>query len=462
MNFFIQLDQQNSNIVRYFAIGEHDSENKFTGIVYGYEGGGVYSDAFIYKSKNLPSYFEDEPIEWDELEEVFNKISKYKFDELDSKAREFMDFDTNALQWIVLEKSKHLFENMVYSTMEINPPSYGLTSWEDTPKEEWEFNDFKNEITKHLKDSLVEYCEDHIKHFNAFPVDFVVFEDSFFEIKVLFEDYEALIGKETFDRLALGMYKFYWIDPAFYNNEEHSSDFCEVTEWPVEQLQLKCYSKLSHEDYEHCQDEGNFGLEIGLFSMDGVCEESIENTWFRTEYERDEYIKQKNVSYDAEKISEYIKNEDVFKNLQNYSKDTIFYIQTRHSEAEVTRDELLVRYKDCFAAYNDKKVIVCPINQTNGSLELDELDSYFIKEEDVCVNDLQKTIDYIKVQEFVCAEFDFCGDNEYGIEAFYATISSFKVDNDYSIVATIRDLEDNHFDVSWEKIKDSDFKLFDL
>ena len=111
---------------------------------------------------------------------------------------------------------------------------------------------------------------------------------------------------------------------------------------------------------------------------------------------------------------------------------------------------------------NDKKVIVCPINQTNGSLQLDELDSYFIKEEDVCVNDLQKTIDYIKVQEFVCAEFDFCGDNEYGIEAFYATISSFKVDNDYSIVATIRDLEDNHFDVSWEKIKDSDFKLFDL
>ena len=64
MNFFIQLDQQNSNTVRYFAIGEHDSENKFTGIVYGYEGGGVHSDAFIYKGKFLPSYFEDEPIEW--------------------------------------------------------------------------------------------------------------------------------------------------------------------------------------------------------------------------------------------------------------------------------------------------------------------------------------------------------------------------------------------------------------
>ena len=216
MNFFIQLDQQNSNIVRYFAIGEHDSENKFTGIVYGYEGGGVHSDAFIYKGKFLPSYFEDEPIEWDELEEVFNKISKYKFDELDSKAREFMDFDTNALQWIVLEESKHLFENLVYSTMEINPPSYGLTSWEDTPKEEWEFND------------------------------------------------------------------------------------------------------------------------------------------------------------------------------------------------------------------------------------------------------LQKTIDYIKVQEFVCAEFDFNGDSEYGIEAFYATILSFKLDSDYSIIVTISDLEDNKFDVSWEKIKDSDFKLFDL
>ena len=128
----------------------------------------------------------------------------------------------------------------------------------------------------------------------------------------------------------------------------------------------------------------------------------------------------------------------------------------------MTRDELLVRYKDCFAAYNDKKVIICPINQTNGSLELDELDSYFIKEEDVCVNDLQKTIDYIKVQEFVCAEFDFNGDSEYGIEAFYATILSFKLDSDYSIIVTISDLEDNKFDVSWDKIKNSEFKMFEL
>ena len=460
MNFFIQLDQQNSNTVRYFAIGEHDSENKFTGIVYGYEGGGVHSDAFIYKGKFLPSYFEDEPIEWDELEEVFNKISKYKFDELDSKAREFMDFDTNALQWIVLEESKHLFENLVYSTMEINPPSYGLTSWEDTPKEEWEFNDFKNEITKHLRDSLVEYCEDHIKHFNAFPVDFVVFEDSFFEIKVLFEDYEALIGKETFDRLALGMYKFYWIDPAFYNNEEHSSDFCEIVEWPINSFETNCYERIFAKDFfENNNDGRECGVQYGTYSYSKDIYSLDEVLWFRTPEEVE-----KNIA-EVEKEGIYVDIDYVKfqkSNILKYSTDAIFYIQTRHSEAEVTRDELLVRYKDCFAAYNDKKVIICPINQTNGSLELDELDSYFIKEEDVCVNDLQKTIDYIKVQEFVCADFDFCGDNEYGIEAFYATISSFKVDNDYSIVATIRDLEDNHFDVSWEKIKDSDFKLFDL
>ena len=460
MNFFIQLDQQNSNIVRYFAIGEHDSENKFTGIVYGYEGGGVHSDAFIYKGKFLPSYFEDEPIEWDELEEVFNKISKYKFDELDSKAREFMDFDTNALQWIVLEKSKHLFENMVYSTMEINPPSYGLTSWEDTPKEEWEFNDFKNEITKHLKDTLVEYCEDHIKHFNAFPVDFVVFEDSFFEIKVLFEDYEALIGKETFDRLALGMYKFYWIDPAFYNNEEHSSDFCEIVEWPINSFETNCYERIFAKDFfENNNDGREYGVQYGTYSYSKDIYSLDEVLWFRTPEEVEKNIaevEKEGIYVDID----YVKFQE--SNILKYPTDAIFYIQTRHSEAEVTRDELLVRYKDCFAAYNDKKVIICPINQTNGSLELDELDSYFIKEEDVCVNDLQKTIDYIKVQEFVCAEFDFNGDSEYGIEAFYATILSFKLDSDYSIIVTISDLEDNKFDVSWEKIKDSDFKLFDL
>ena len=460
MNFFIQLDQQNSNIVRYFAIGEHDSENKFTGIVYGYEGGGVHSDAFIYKGKFLPSYFEDEPIEWDELEEVFNKISKYKFDELDSKAREFMDFDTNALQWIVLEESKHLFENLVYSTMEINPPSYGLTSWEDTPKEEWEFNDFKNEITKHLKDSLVEYCEDHIKHFNAFPVDFVVFEDSFFEIKVLFEDYEALIGKETFDRLALGMYKFYWIDPAFYNNEEHSSDFCEIVEWPINSFETNCYERIFAKDFfENNNDGREYGVQYGTYSYSKDIYSLDEVLWFRTPEEVEKNIaevEKEGIYVDID----YVKFQE--SNILKYPTDAIFYIQTRHSEAEVTRDELLVRYKDCFAAYNDKKVIVCPINQTNGSLELDELDSYFIKEEDVCVNDLQKTIDYIKVQEFVCAEFDFCGDNEYGIEAFYATILSFKLDSDYSIIVTISDLEDNKFDVSWDKIKDSEFKIFEL
>ena len=64
MKFFIKLEKQNSNMVRYFAVGEHDSQNKFTGIVYGYEGGGEFSDAFIYKNKFLPSYFEDKPIEW--------------------------------------------------------------------------------------------------------------------------------------------------------------------------------------------------------------------------------------------------------------------------------------------------------------------------------------------------------------------------------------------------------------
>ncbi len=31
-----------------------------------------------------------------------------------------------------------------------------------------------------------------------------------------------------------------------------------------------------------------------------------------------------------------------------------------------------------------------------------------------------------------------------------------------SIIVTISDLEDNKFDVSWDKIKDSEFKMFEL
>ena len=36
----------------------------------------------------------------------------------------------------------------VYSTMKNNPPSYGLTTWEDTPNEEWDLDELKNEIKK--------------------------------------------------------------------------------------------------------------------------------------------------------------------------------------------------------------------------------------------------------------------------------------------------------------------------
>ncbi len=42
------------------------------------------------------------------------------------------------------------------------------------------------------------------------------------------------------------------------------------------------------------------------------------------------------------------------------------------------------------------------------------------------------------------------------------TTLSFKLDSDYSIIVTISDLEDNKFDVSWDKIKDSEFKMFEL
>lgn len=457
MKFFIKLEKQNSNMVRYFAVGEHDSQNKFTGIVYGYEGGGEFSDAFIYKNKFLPSYFEDEPIEWDEQLEVFDKISKYTFDELDSKIRDYAEFNTNSLQWLIYDETKELFDSgVVYSTMEKNPPSYGLTSWEDTPKEEWEFNDFKNEITKHLKDSLAEYCEDHIKHFNAFPVDFVLFEDSTFETKVLFEEYEEILGKDLFDKMALSIYEHYWIDPAFYNNEEHSSDFCEIVEYPIESFETSCYERVFAEDF--FEDDNNgliYGVRYGTYSYESDLYSTDECFWFKTKEEVEKDI------IDTSKEGIYIDIENIrtqFSNIQKYPSDAIFKIRTiGGSEAEVTRDELLARHEDCFAVYNGKNLILCPINQEDGLLDLSNLDSYFVKSVDVCENDLQKTIDYVRAYSYMHCDFDFKGDEDYGIEAFYATISGFKLNNDYSIIATLEDSEGNSFDVSWDKIKDSDF-----
>jgi len=47
------------------------------------------------------------------------------------------------------------------------------------------------------------------------------------------------------------------------------------------------------------------------------------------------------------------------------------------------------------------------------------------------------------------------------IEAFYGQIVDFKLDTDNSIIVTLRDMEDDCFDISWDEVKNLEFDFFD-
>ncbi len=196
-SIFIQLS--NENIVRYFCVGNYDRKNYFTGLVYGYEGGGEFSDQFVYKNKFLPMYDKDEePIDWECNKDLFDFFSKESFDVIDSEIREILDFNTDLLQWLVIDKKTSIFENtnLYRQNINCNPPSYGLTSWNDTKYSTWDIDELKLEIKKNSKNVLIEFIDDYITHHNAFPIDMIVLMDTDYEVKIEFAEFESILGND--------------------------------------------------------------------------------------------------------------------------------------------------------------------------------------------------------------------------------------------------------------------------
>lgn len=201
-SIFIQLAKSNEKEVRYYCVGTHDKNNKFTGLVHGYEGGGEFSESFIVQDKFIPDYHDGEPIEWETLVEAFNKVSLYTFDELDDAIREYLDFDTNCLQWEALEEKISLFDELIYSqNMPIKPPSYANTKWNDRKINYWKFKEFVLILKENSKDALIEYIDDYIENHNALPMDCIINKDAEFEFKIEFSEYENILGKEILEKL---------------------------------------------------------------------------------------------------------------------------------------------------------------------------------------------------------------------------------------------------------------------
>lgn len=257
-------------------------------------------------------------------------------------------------------------------------------------------------------------------------------------------------------------YKLFWADPAFYKKQEHTSGLCEVVNWPKESLVFRCFSKLAYEDYEHCQDEGKFGLEIGHFDYEGTCIESHENTWFETELAREEYIKANGLYLDSSKISEYVNNPTYYTDLRNYSPDTIFYIKKADcGDAEVTKNELwqLIEPKDIPAYFIRFEIEGNTILYKNspmligGDMNLHYDDVEILSKEELLfpVETIVKY--YHLVNNHKRDELFFKGNDE--IQEFMAQIVNFRIDTDNSIIVVLSDQEDNWFDVSFEEIKEN-------
>lgn len=255
-------------------------------------------------------------------------------------------------------------------------------------------------------------------------------------------------------------YKFFWADPAFYKKQEHTSGLCEVVNWPIESLVFKCFSKLDYEDYEHCQDEGKFGLEIGDFDYEGTCIESLENTWFETELARDEYIKRNGLYLDSSKIPEYVNDANYYTDLRNYSTDTIFYIKKVYGgEAEVTKNELwqLIEPKDIPPYFINMVIEGNTILYKNspmipgGEMSLHYDDVEILSKEELLLP-LETLVKYYHlINNHIRDEFFFEGNDD--TQEFNATIVKFRVDTDNSIIVVLEDQEEQWFDLSYDEIK---------
>ena len=198
---FIQKNN-NNRYVRYFCIGTHDNNNKFTGIVQGYEGGGECSERLVFKDKCIPDYKNGECIEWDTIVESYDSLSLLSFAELDDTIREYIEFDTELLIWRVNSEKIGIFKENVFSENMLNEPlSYALTTWESRSLEEWTYEEFIQILKTNSGDILHKYIKAYIEKHNALPLEFVANKEEDFEYTINQSEFESILNLKVLNDL---------------------------------------------------------------------------------------------------------------------------------------------------------------------------------------------------------------------------------------------------------------------
>jgi len=136
---FIQLNEENNTEVRYAFIGFHNEDNTISGLVYGYEGGGEYSDDIITHNKYIQDELFDEYLEFDDKVEIFNEIQgKVEFEKLQNIFfSEMLVYnketgETHIHADKMADNQLTFINEFGYSLGEaFIPPSYANTFWDD-------------------------------------------------------------------------------------------------------------------------------------------------------------------------------------------------------------------------------------------------------------------------------------------------------------------------------------------
>ena len=133
IEIFIQKEHIDRDKIRYYAVGKYE-DNKFTGSVFGYEGGGVYGHIWMVDGKYIPQVINKECLEWEDMETIFEQLSGMKSNDLEEAIEEYVVLDTTDFPYFkaIYGTDSGLENNLVFSTMDKNPPSYANTFWDDT------------------------------------------------------------------------------------------------------------------------------------------------------------------------------------------------------------------------------------------------------------------------------------------------------------------------------------------
>lgn len=136
VSIFVQTNGKSDSSVRYFSVG-YLNNGKFSGLVYGYEGGGEYSYAYAYQGKYLS---EDDAeggcMGFDEREAVLvSLMGSDLMNEINSIGSYLFTYD----QAEDVVRLKHFFPGKEVYTVNFDatPLSYRNTYWEDSPEDYW-------------------------------------------------------------------------------------------------------------------------------------------------------------------------------------------------------------------------------------------------------------------------------------------------------------------------------------